>query len=280
MNTFEQIVCSLQFEMERPQSYGLFHLAWLAASVLLILLLCLRKERDHERTLKTVLLVYGIGALVLETTKQIIWSYHFDPAAQTGTWDYQWYAFPFQLCTTPIFLSLISAFLKKDSLRNWLLSSMAFVTILGSIATALYPEACFVRTVMVDIHTMYLHLGSLVVSVYLLVSGEVKVLFKNLLKGYGVFLAFALLAEILNVSVYQSGILRGETYNMFYISPYFPSSLPVFDMIQSKVPFPVFLLLYLIAIFLGAAVVYLIARLIRRIAAKHTEKREPFTPVV
>lgn len=277
MNTFERIVYALQFEMERPKTYGWFHLAWLAASILLIVILSLRKEKDHERTLKTILLVYGVGALLLEATKQIIWSYNFDPAAQTGYWDYQWYAFPFQLCTTPIIISLICAFLRKNPFRDRLLSFMAFVTILGSIATALYPESCFVRTVMVDIHTMYLHFGSLIVSVYLLASGEVKVHFRNLLRGYGVFLVFALLAEILNVAIYQSGILRGETYNMFYISPYFTSSLPVFDSIQRKVPFPVFLLLYLIAIFLGAAFIYLIAWLIHRIAAGRREKEKSFT---
>ena len=266
MNTFETIIYALQFEMERPESYGWFHLMWFVLSVLLILFLTLRKEKDHERTLKTVLLVYGVGALVLEAIKQIIWSFEFDPVTQIGTWDYQWYAFPFQLCTTPIIASLLSAFLRKGALREWLLSFMAFVTILGSVATAFYPESCFVRTVLVDIHTMYLHFGSLVVSVYLLISGEVKLRFRSLLRGYGVFLISALMAELLNVSVYQSGVLQGETFNMFYISPYFISSLPVFDTIQGKVPFPLFLILYLVAIFLGAFIIYLIARLIGRIA--------------
>ena len=266
MNTFETIIYALQFEMERPNCYGWFHLMWFVLSVLLILFLTLRREKDHERTLKAVLLVYGVGALVLEAIKQIIWSFEFDPVTQIGTWDYQWYAFPFQLCTTPIIASLLSAFLRKGALREWLLSFMAFVTILGSVATAFYPESCFVRTVLVDIHTMYLHFGSLVVSVYLLISGEVKLRFRSLLRGYGVFLISALMAELLNVSVYQSGVLQGETFNMFYISPYFISSLPVFDTIQGKVPFPLFLILYLVAIFLGAFIIYLIARLIGRIA--------------
>ena len=264
MNAFERIVYALQFEMERPASYGWFHLAWFAASVLLILFLCLRKEKDHERTLKTVLLIYGLVALILEAVKQIIWSYHWDPAAGTGSWDYQWYAFPFQLCTTPIFVSLICIFLRKGGLRDRLLSFMAYVTILGSLATALYPESCFVRTVLVDLHTMYLHFGSLVVSVWLLASGEVKTRFRDLLRGYGVFPAFAGLAEGLNLCLYHSGVLGDESFNMFYISPYFPSALPVFDRLWAQLPFPLFLLLYLAAIFLGALLVWGIARLASR----------------
>lgn len=264
MSPMEKLVYALQFEIDRPASYGWFHLLWLALSILVILILALRKERNHERTLKTILLVYGIGSLILEAVKQIIWSYVFNPVTQVGNWDYQWYSFPFQLCTTPIFASLFAAFLRRGNLRNCLLSYMAFITILGSAATALYPESCFVQTLLVDIHTMYLHLGSLIVSIYLLASEEVSVRFQNLIKGYGVFLVFVMLAEILNITIYQSGVLHGETFNMFYISPYFTSSLPVFDAIQGKVPFPLFLFLYLAAIFVGSLVVFLIAKLIGR----------------
>ena len=263
MNTLEKIIYALQFEMERPKSYGIFHLVWVALSLILVVFLARRREKDHEKTLKTVLLIYGVGALVLEATKQVIWSMELDPTIGAAIWDYQWYAFPFQLCTTPIFVSLICAFLKKGLWRDSLLSYMAFFTILGSIATAVYPESCFVRTVLVDIHTMYLHLGSLVVSVYLLVSGEVKVALNNLLRGYVVFLGFVLVAEALNVSIYRSGILQDETFNMFYISPYFTSSLPVFDAIQERTPFALFLLLYLVAILGGAFVVYTIANFCR-----------------
>ena len=121
---------------------------------------------------------------------------------------------------------------------------------------------------MVDIHTMYLHLGSMVVSLYLLFSGEVKIRFSNLLKGYGIFLLFAVAAEALNVIVYHAGMLQGETFNMFYISPYFNSALPVFDTIQSNVSFPVFVIVYLTAIFAFSCIIFLLAKLIGRIAIK------------
>lgn len=269
MNALEKLIVSLQFEMERPSCYGPFHLCWLLASAVLVVFLSVRKEKDHERTLKTILLVYGIPALLLELTKQIIWSYSYDPAAGVGHWDYQWYAAPFQLCTTPIITCLISAFLKKGKLRDCLLSFTAFATILGSIATALYPESCFVRTVLVDIHTMYLHFGSLVVSLYLLISGEIKPTFRNLLRAWLTFLVFAAIALAMDLAVYHSGLLGSglekETFNMFYISPYFVSVLPVFDGIwtwaNDRNLYIVFLLIYLFAICAGAGIVWLIARL-------------------
>jgi hypothetical protein len=43
---------------------------------------------------------------------------------------------------------------------------------------------------------------------------------------------------------------------MFYISPYFPCTLPVFSSIYSAVPYPVFLLLYIAAFLIGGGIVY------------------------
>lgn len=264
MNLFEKIIYGLQFEIERPNSYGLFHLIWILLSVILIIYFIKGKETNHEKSLKRILLIYGIGAFVLELLKQIIWSFNYDSTLGVVTWNYQWYAFPYQLCTTPIFVSIICSFLKKNKIRDSLLSYMAFVTILGSVATAIYPESCFVRTLLVDIHTMYLHFGSLVVSLYLLISKEVKVNFKSFINGYIVFIMFVISAEIINVVIYNLGILGDETFNMFYISPYFISSLPIFDIIQKNTPFIIYLLIYLLSIFIGSYLVYIISKIIRK----------------
>ena len=268
MKWFEKIIYGLQFEMERPSSYGLFHLIWILLSIIMIIYFIKRKENDHEKSLKGILLIYGVGSLILEIIKQVIWSFNYNPTTNIITWDYQWYAFPYQLCTTPIFVSIICLFLKKGKVRDSLLSYMAFVTILGSIATAIYPESCFVRTLLVDIHTMYLHFGSLVVSIYLLISKEVKINFKSFIKGYIIFLLFALSAEILNIIIYNSGILNGETFNMFYISPYFISSLPIFDIIQKNTPFILYLIIYLVSIFVGSYLVFIISKGISKIRRK------------
>ena len=268
MKWFEKIIYGLQFEMERPSSYGLFHLIWILLSIIMIIYFIKRKENDHEKSLKGILLIYGVGSLILEIIKQVIWSFNYNPTTNIINWDYQWYAFPYQLCTTPIFVSIICLFLKKGKVRDSLLSYMAFVTILGSIATAIYPESCFVRTLLVDIHTMYLHFGSLIVSIYLLISKEVKINFKNFIKGYIVFLLFASSAEILNIIIYNSGILNGETFNMFYISPYFISSLPIFDIIQKNTPFILYLIIYLVSIFVGSYLVFIISKGIIKIRRK------------
>ena len=130
--------------------------------------------------------------------------------------------------------------------------------------TALMPDSCFVSTILVNIHTTWLHFGSLVVSIYLLINKEVKITKKNLKNSIITFIIFVLIANILNISIYNLNILNNETFNMFYISPYFNSSLPIFTNIQQIVPYPIFLFIYVFALSLGAIFIYIIA--------KHKEK--------
>ncbi len=258
MNIFEKILYWLQGTMEEPQAWGWFHLIWIALAALAILFLYLRRNYYSDKQLKRVLAFYGITALLLELIKQLIWAFNYNPVTGLITWDYEWYAAPFQLCTTPIYVSLVCVFLKKGTLRDHMLSYIAYFTILGSVSTILMPDSCLVSTIEVNIHTMFLHLGSFVVSVYLMMSGEVKPTKDNFIGSFKVFTMFVIIALALNISIYHSGILNGETFNMFYISPYFISSLPVFDTVQKAILYPVYLLFYIVALTLGASIIYLI----------------------
>ena len=257
MNFFEKIMYFLNnLEMETPNTFGWFHSLWIILTIGGVVFLYKRKDNYGEKQLKKVLFVYGITAFILELLKQITWSFNYDSVTNIITWDYEWYAFPFQLCTTPIFITLICTFMKDSKIRKSLLSYMAFITILGSIATIIIPDSCFVSDILINMHTMWLHCGSLVVSVYLLMTGEVKLNIKNLANAILVFFMFVGMAELLNILVYNSGILKGETFNMFYISPYFISTLPIFDIIQENVPYLLYLITYLCIIICGSYIVY------------------------
>ena len=269
MNLFENVLYILQVKMERPTPYGWFHLMWLFITIISIVILFKARKRYSEKQLKTVLGVYGIVALLLEVTKQLIWSFNYDVATNAVTWDYQWYAAPFQLCTTPIFASIICLFMRKNKVRNALLSYMSFITILGGLMTIIIPDSCFTEDILINVHTMWLHCGSFVVSAYLLISGAVELNKKSLKNAIMVFLIFVLIAEILNIGIYNSGILNGETFDMFYISPYFTTSLPVFSFVEAHVPFVIYLLTYITAISCGGGIVYYISSKIKHIKEKN-----------
>ena len=180
----ENIIKILQLEMETPKPYGWFHLMWIAISFIIIFILYKLRNRYSEKQLKIVLGIYGIIVFILELLKQISWAYDIN----TNTWNYSWYSAPFQLCTMPIYVSLICLFLKKSKVRDYLLSFICFYTILGSIATMIMPDTCFVKDILVNIHTMYLHCGSFVLSIYLLIN-EIKPTKDNFIGSIKVFIS-------------------------------------------------------------------------------------------
>ena len=263
MSWFERFILFLQSDMETPTRFGWFHIGWLILTFVFIIFLAIRVKKYSDKQLKLVIGTYGIIAFIFELLKQISWAFTYDAATKVVTWNYEWYAAPFQLCTTPIYVCLICLFLKKCKLRDSLLSFIAYVTILGSISTMILPDSCFVSDILVNIHTMWLHMGSFVVSVYLLMSGAVKISLDSWKKAVSVFILLVGFALGLNIGIYNSGILNGETFNMFYISPYFISILPVFNIIQENVPYVLFLSSYVIALSLGSLVIYLLSRLIK-----------------
>ena len=273
MNWFEKFLYNLQGTMETPTPYGWFHLLCVFLTFSSIIILFLLRKKHSEKSLKWVLGIYGIIAFILELLKQLIWSFNYDPNTLLVTWDYTWYAAPFQLCTTPMYVSLLCLFLKKNKVRDSLLSYVAFYTILGSIMTIIIPDSCFTQDILINIHTMYLHCGSLVVSVYLLISKEIEINYINLLYGLIVFIIFVFIANTLNIIFYQTGIIGDETFNMFYISPYFISSLPIYNTIQKSIPYVFYLMIYIISIYLGSNIIFLVSFGIQELNNKLANKK-------
>lgn len=263
MNGFELLLYRLnELRMDTPVTWGWFHLMWIGIIVLCVVITFLTKRYYNEKQLKWALGLYGIVTLILELIKQIMWAFNYDNGVVS--WAYSWYSAPFQLCTTPMFVSIIALFLKKGKFRDSLLSYLSFYIVVTSLMVLILPESCFTSQIIINVHTMYLHAMSLALALYLLINKEVEVNRKNLFNAFKVFISFVFIALFLDVIVYKSGILNGETFNMFYISPYFPCTLPFFELIYDKVSYPLFLLLYIMLIFLGSCFSYFILKYVFR----------------
>lgn len=118
MNFFDKIVLAMQKEMDTPVRFGWFHILCIILMLGAIFYLYKTKDKHNEKRLKVVLGTYGVVALLLEIAKQVSWSFNYNSLTNVVVWDYQWYAFPFQLCTTPIYVSLICLFLKDGKVRK------------------------------------------------------------------------------------------------------------------------------------------------------------------
>ncbi len=252
MNAFERMLQALDGTMERPLPYGAFHLAALAAALAACVLAAVYLRRTSDRANRVVLLIYAGSCLLFEVYKQVIFSFSVSEAGG-AVWSYQWYAFPFQFCSTPMYIALFAALIKPGRLQNALYSFLGTFGVLAGVLVMLIPTTVFIETVGINIQTMYHHGSQIVIGVYLLACGRAKRKVWGALSGAPVFAGLMLAALCMNVIFHATG--DTANFNMFFIGPYIPCSLLVLDKIYLSAPYPVFLLIYALSFTLGASMV-------------------------
>ncbi len=252
----------IQFPIpEKMTPYGPFHIISLALMVILTVLLCVFARKIKEKNLAKILMIIWGVLVFLEIYKQFVFSYSFDSENHIH-WHYQWYAFPYQFCATPLtfipFIALnkasnkVSAFIKEGAI--------VFATtfsLFAGLAVMLAPGNVFETYNMgIDIHTMIHHGMQLVLGIYLYVYYHNKLNYWSYLKALPIFAFFLINAMIMNEIMYQVLKESGDSFNMFYISSHYQCELPILVDMQPKVPYILFLLIYILGFALIGFVVY------------------------
>ncbi len=253
---FESILAILDQRMTRPTLYGWYHLLCLGIVILLSLFFVLVGKKMTAKSVNGVLKCAAITLLLFEVYKQLNYSYN----VSEDTWGYQWYAFPFQFCSTPMYVMLLAGCLKKGKLRNCLCSFLATYGLFAGTAVMLYPGDVFISTIGINIQTMVHHGMMVVIGVMMYASGSAKFSHSTIFKGLPIFACLVGLALGMNALYHQYGP-ADQTFNMFYISPYYPCTLPVLSTIYPLVPYPAFLCIYVFGFTIAGYVMSLFAML-------------------
>lgn len=277
MSLFEKIVHFLDAQMATPTLYGTFHLISLVAVVLVTAFLIFKFRNASDKTFRIIVYIFWVLIFWLEVYKQINFSFNYNDGAPY--WDYQWYAFPFQFCSLPLYVLPFIVFMKEGRLRDAFISFMCYFCLLGGFVVMAYPGDVFIGTIGINIQTMLHHGSQVILGIYFAVYKRKKIGIKFWASGLPIILVFIAVAIAINIGVHQWMLSAGidECFNMFYISPYYNSHLPVFSTVQSLVPYPVYILLYIFAVVLGGLLVLAIqkgiAALYRKVKSVfHTNK--------
>lgn len=254
----------LDTSMTTPQPYGAFHLIWFALSIALGIVLSIYCK-DTARYARRIVFITAVIVAVLEVYKQINYTFSFDGTAITA--DYQWYAFPWQFCSTPMYIGLLAG-LTRGKLHESLCAYLATFAVFAGVCVMFYPNDVFISTIGINIQTMICHGSMLTIGIYLLASGYVKLEHKTILKAIPVFAGVVALAVVFNEIAYATGLLETETFNMFFISPHCDPHLPVYSIVQQHVAFPWCLIIYIAAFTLAAYLMLLIAMGIKALVGK------------
>lgn len=253
MNFFESFVHAISATMPTPTMYGWFHLVAFALTIGLTVFLCWKCRDCSAKAFKWIIASAWIVMVVLEVYKQLVFSFNYENGV--AWWDYQWYAFPYQLCSTPLYLLPFVAFKKGGGFRDSIMSFISTFALFGGLVTMILPATVFVSTIGINIQTMVHHGLQIVTGIFILVHERKRLNLKFFVKAIYVFGVMFAIAMAMNFIV---PTFTTDTFNMFYISPYFPCTLPLLEIIYAKTPYVVFLLIYIIGFILAAFAVYMI----------------------
>lgn len=265
MDFFQNFLRILDTAMTRPDSYGWFHLLSIALTAALTVFLCMRYQNRHEK-IRSMVLTVAVIVTLLEVYKQINYTFGYQDGI---TVDYQWYAFPFQFCSTPMYIGLLAGLTRKGKVHEAACAYLATYAVFAGLCVMVYPNDVFVETMGINIQTMVCHGTMICVGICLLATGYVKLEHKTILKAIPVFAVCVALAAVMNEIAYMTGLLETETFNMFFISPHCDPSLPVYSLVQQVVPFPWCLAIYILAFSLASYLVLLGAMGIQKLAERH-----------
>ena len=265
MELIRSVLRIMDLSMEKPGLYGWFHILSLILTVLATAALCYVAKRQKNHNVPATVLTITLITIVLELYKQVNYSFSYDGAIG---FDYQWYAFPWQFCSTPMYVGLLAGLTRKGKLHESLCAYLATYAMFAGVCVMVYPATVFISTIGINIQTMFCHGSMIVVGIYLLHTGYVKLEHKTILKALPVFAVMMAIAMIGNEIAKVTGLLERETFNMFFISPYCEPSLPVYSLIQGVLPYPVCLVIYFCAFSLAGYIMLLLGMLVKNLAQK------------
>ena len=246
----------LNGKMETPLPYGSFHIIAFLIVIFAAVLLCVTAKNASDRAFRGIVFTAWVLYVLFETYKQINFSFNYNEG--TPYWDYQWYAFPFQLCSSPLYvLPFVFLSRKGSGVRRAAVSFMSFYSLFAGTAVMLYPVSVFIPTIGINIQTMFWHGTQIILGCFFIVYYRREICFKHFAAGIPVFLILTAIALALDLIVPN---FTDETFNMFFISPKFPSTLPVLSVIWEEFPWPVFIAVYVFGYTFAAWLVFILAR--------------------
>ena len=253
-----------------PQSYGTYHLTCVALTIVASILLVALFKNANEKTVRALAAIAWIVMVVFEIGKQILFCLHMSEAGEFS-WSYYWYFLPFQFCSSPLYILPIVAFAKDSKFRD---AAIIFLGTFGFFAGACvyaFPGDVFLWFRFINIQTMVHHGIQVFFGAYLAMRYREKLSFKNLVRATGVFVGLCAIAMAINLLTYHTDITGAYGgLNMFFISPYYPCTLPVLSMIYPLVPYPAFLCIYVFGFMLCAGLVMLLMKGLAAIFCRKT----------
>ncbi len=227
-----------------PTQFGTVHLAILAGVLLLSAGLAILLRKQPEERLTHLIGVLGALMILAEIGKQWFVRRYVYPNGAT------WF-FPWQLCSIAMYASVLVPVLRGKA-RDALLVFLGSFSLLAAAVALLVPGDMLRPQIALFCHSFAYHAvmaAESIAAICLLVRREKKAPF---LPALVLFLVTAAVSEVINVVCHTFFGDRPPVANMFNITPYHPTTQPVFHQIAVSLGILPEIILYLGVIILGS----------------------------
>ncbi len=235
------------WEMVKPEPYGPFHLIWVVVGVTLCALLAWKLRNLGTRGNKWLLIGVGVFLSVCELYKQLFYYYCI------GKGSYQWWIFPFQMCSVPMYLCILAPLLKPGKVQSGMYHFMMIYNLMGGIMSLIEPSGLLHEYWTLTLHAFIWHTALIFVGLYLGFSGHTTARWVDFKHSTWTLLALCAMAFCINLLFWD---VSGQDINMFFVGPK-NSSLLVFSTIAENFGWYVSTALYIPAMCLGGLLVFL-----------------------
>ena len=250
IDSLDTVIEATAWPMTKPPAYGAFHLSFTVIGIALCLLLAYKLRNVSEKGNKIVLFSAGTFLIVTEIYKQLFYYFYMDNGAMN---QYDWWIFPFQLCSVPMYLCIIAVFLKPGPVQNGIYGFMTTYNLLGGLMAFIEPSGISHAYWTLTLHAYLWHMTLIFIGVYLIMSGRCAKTKKDFLYAALTFVVLCAVAFCINLIFWDAS---NGTINMFFVGPR-NSSLAVFKDIANNFGWYVSTALYIPAVTLGAFLLFL-----------------------
>ena len=210
----KQIILFFETKVQTPEPWGIYHLCCMLILVACAVLLVAfgKRLRAEPRLVRRLTIGTGIFLIAIEALKQVFYGLH--TGANGIYWDYPWWVFPLQMCSTPMYACLALLFFRAGRIQRALCTYLGTFGMVGGITVMLLPSTVFTDLLFVNIHTMVWHILLVCLGILQWVGGTAGQKVSDLAGCAAVFLFFAGIAAALDCALPH---LAGKAFHTPFI---------------------------------------------------------------
>lgn len=242
----QKYLLPLLHEMDKPSAWGSFHTHFFFIGIPTAILIAFLLRKISKEKEKILFLIIGTFLILSEIFKQLALT------AIEGMYRYD--MIPFQLCSIPMYLCILSAIIPEGKANRAMRTFIATFGLMGGIASYIAPGTMCREWLELTLHSFIWHLILIFLGFYIFFSKSTNIQTSNFFYAQILYLALCTIAFGINLLLINA---PGVPVNMFYIGPN-PSNLPICREITARFGVAVNSIIYISSISVCAFLLHIL----------------------